>query len=58
MSGPINLNHVRKARAREQARKQADANAAAHGLSRAERDRAEAQVRKIRAALDAHKREP
>lgn len=58
MTDPINLNHVRKARAKDAARKQAEDNAATHGLTRAERERAKAEVAKLRAALEAHKNEP
>lgn len=35
---PINLNRVRKARARDASKKQADVNAIKHGRSKAERD--------------------
>ncbi|RVT84355.1 DUF4169 family protein [Rhodobacteraceae bacterium CCMM004] len=37
MSKPVNLNRVRKDRAREAARRRADANAAKHGRTKAER---------------------
>ena len=58
MTDPINLNHVRKARAKAEARRRADENAATHGLTRAEKDRAKAQADRLRAALESHKKEP
>jgi hypothetical protein len=41
---PVNLNKVRKARAKEEAKRKADANAALHGLSGAEKKRARAEA--------------
>ena len=57
MTTPINLNRARKARAREEARRQADANAARHGRTKAgrEAERAAAEARARR--LDQHRRE-
>ncbi len=49
MAAPVNLNRFRKARARDEAREQADRNAAFHGLSKAEKLRARAE-----AAREAH----
>ena len=49
MAEPINLNRLRKERARAEARRQADRNAAFHGLSKAEKLRARAE-----AAREAH----
>lgn len=40
MSTPINLNKVRKARARAAKKVRADANAATFGMTKAEKDRA------------------
>ncbi|NDR58307.1 DUF4169 family protein [Aliiruegeria sabulilitoris] len=40
MAKPINLNRVRKQRARKQAREEADRNAVLHGLPKAEKKRA------------------
>ena len=44
MAKPINLNRARKERARKQAREQADRNAAFHGLTKAEKQRARAEA--------------
>lgn len=57
MTQPINLNRFRKQKARDEARRQGDENAATHGRSKAQR-RAEAEAA-ARAArhLDAHRRE-
>ena len=55
---PINLNKARKARAKSDKTKRADANRALHGLSKAERAKAKAQAERRAAKLDAHKREP
>ncbi len=41
--GPINLNRVRKSRARDAAKQQADVNVAKHGRTKAERDLAAAR---------------
>ncbi|AVO37343.1 DUF4169 family protein [Pukyongiella litopenaei] len=43
MADPVNLNRYRKARARQEAREQADRNAAFHGLSKARKKRARAE---------------
>ena len=55
---PINLNKARKARAKADKTKRADANRALHGLSKAERAKAKAQAERRAATLDAHRREP
>ena len=58
MSGtPINLNKARKARAKADAARQADANRARHGLSKAEREAAKAVQAKQARIVDGHKRE-
>ncbi len=57
MTQIINLRTARKQASRAQARKLADANAAKHGRSKAERAMQEAQATKARAHLDAHQRE-
>jgi len=54
---PVNLNRVRKARARADSKARADENAASHGLSKAARRAQAAQADKARAFLDRHKRE-
>jgi hypothetical protein len=55
--GPVNLNRVRKARARAEARRQADLNAAKFGLSKAERLAEALRQRKAREMLDRHRME-
>jgi hypothetical protein len=57
MSKPINLRQARKARARAEKAAQADANAARHGLSRAEREIEAARAKALRDKLDGHRRE-
>jgi hypothetical protein len=52
MAAPVNLNKVRKARARSAARRKADANAAFHGLTRAQKDAARAEAERAAARLD------
>lgn len=56
VSGPINLNRARKARARAAERGRADANAALHGLTPAERRAAAAEAARHRRRVDAHRR--
>jgi hypothetical protein len=54
----VNLNKARKARAKTQARAEADQNAARFGRTRAQRE-AEAQAaEKAARTLDAHRRDP
>lgn len=57
MSGPINLNQARKARARAEKRKTGDVNAAKFGRTKAQR--AEEDAARVRAEthLDGHKRD-
>ena len=43
MTTPVNLNKVRKARAKAEAKARADANAAFHGLTRAQKAAARAE---------------
>lgn len=54
---PINLNKVRKARARAEAKEKADRNAATHGMTKAERTRAKAEADRVRTLFDAGRRE-
>ncbi|MXQ07661.1 DUF4169 family protein [Alphaproteobacteria bacterium GH1-50] len=54
---PINLNRVRKARARDAARKEADANAVKFGRTKAERLLDAARTEQARRVLDAHRTE-
>ena len=58
MSQPVNLNKVRKQRARAAKRAQADQNAAAFGRTKAEKQRNKAEADKAGRHLDGHKREP
>ena len=54
---PINLNKARKARAKSEKRRQADANAVKFGRPKAERDKDAAEAAKTVRHLDGHKRE-
>ena len=54
---PVNLNRVRKDKARAQKRARADENAAKFGRSKAEKARDQAEVTSLRAKIDAHKRD-
>lgn len=55
MSAPVNLNKVRKARAREDRKAQADANAIKFGLTKAERLLAAAREKLSADRLDQQK---
>lgn len=57
MGEVVNLRTVKKQAARKVARSEADANAAKHGRTKAERELVKAQAEKAVRALDAHKRE-
>jgi hypothetical protein len=57
MAEIVNLRTVKKQAARKAARSQADANAAKHGRTRAERDLEKTRAEKAARGLDAHKRE-
>lgn len=54
---PINLNKVRKARAKAERRAAADRNAALHGMSRAERERAKAEAERVRRLFEGGRRD-
>lgn len=58
MTQIINLRMARKQATRAKGRKLADASAAKHGRSKAERNLQDARAAKARAALDAHQRDP
>jgi hypothetical protein len=58
MSEPVNLNRVRKARAKADNKALAARNRVAFGRTKAEKDLAEARRDKAARALDAKKREP
>ena len=57
MSKPVNLNQVRKARARADRRAKADENAVKFGRTKAEKELDQARERKSREAIDQHRRE-
>ena len=57
MSTIVNLRTERKRAERAAARREADANAAKHGLSKSERRRLKAERDKAAAHLDGHQRE-
>jgi len=54
---PVNLNKVRKARARAAAKKAADANAAFHGLTGAQKAQARAERARSETAHDGKRRD-
>lgn len=58
MSEPVNLNRVRKARAKAEEKAKAAQNRVVFGRTRAEKDLAEARRDKAARALDSKKREP
>lgn len=55
MSQPINLNKVRKEKARKDKRAEADRNAVVHGLTRAQKDAAAKEAARRKALLDGKK---
>ncbi len=57
MAEIVNLRAKRKEVARSAARKQADENAAKHGLTKAEKTLQKARADQARETLDAHKRD-
>lgn len=57
MSGPINLNKVRKDRARQERRAQANENAVKFGRTKTERQRDNAKLSRDLGKIDQHKRE-
>ncbi len=57
MTKPVNLNHVRKRRGREEAAREAAANRVKHGRSKAEKQNDRSAENKRRALLDGVKRE-
>jgi hypothetical protein len=58
MAEIVNLRHVKKEAARKAAQAAADANAAKHGRTKAERELEKARTEKALRDLDGHKREP
>ena len=57
MAEIVNLRQAKKQAARKAARSVADANAAMHGRTKAERDLDKTRAEKAARALDGHKRE-
>ena len=55
MNKPINLNRIRKERARDEARERANENAARHGISKAEKVLTAARSERAARILDQHK---
>jgi len=55
MTEPINLNKVRKARAKATNAERAAENRIKHGRTKAERELEKARAAKLRQAADAHK---
>ena len=55
---PVNLNRVRKEKARSERRAQADENAVKFGRSKAQKTREAADAARAAAHLDGTKREP
>jgi hypothetical protein len=55
MTDAVNLNRARKERERAEAKRQADANAAKHGRTKAQRLLEATQAEKARRALDGQK---
>lgn len=53
----VNLRQVRKAKARAQERREADANRAKHGRTKAERNHAAAESERVQRLFDAHRRD-
>jgi hypothetical protein len=58
MAEPVNLNRVRKAKARAEAAVQADENVVKHGRTKAQKELEKARAKKQRQTLDQHKSEP
>jgi hypothetical protein len=58
VSTPVNLNRVRKEKARAEAKARADENAVKFGRTKAEKDLEKARAAQARKALDAHRKEP
>ena len=57
MNKIVNLRTTRKQTARLQKQRAADTNAALHGRSKADRRRESQEAEKLRAHLDAHRRD-
>ncbi|SNS40823.1 DUF4169 family protein [Tropicimonas sediminicola] len=57
MADPINLNRFRKAKARKQAREDADRNSVLYGLPKAKKTRARAEAERIARLHEGGRRE-
>ncbi|HEY3776765.1 MAG TPA: DUF4169 family protein [Rhizomicrobium sp.] len=57
MGDIVNLRRAKKAKAREDTQKQADANRAKHGTPKASRTASDAENKRAARAVDAHRRE-
>ncbi len=58
MSTPINLNRVRKDKARKAKRAEADANAVKHGRTKAQKTADMSESQRAREKLDGHRHDP
>lgn len=58
MTTPVNLNRIRKDKARAEAKARADQNAVKFGRTKAEKDLAKARADQAARALDQHLKEP
>jgi hypothetical protein len=58
VSTPVNLNRVRKEKARAAKKARADENAVKFGRTKAEKELEKARADQSRKALDAHRKEP
>jgi len=58
VSTPINLNKIRKERARASSRARADENAVKFGQTKAQKEALKTREAKAAQVLDGHKREP
>ena len=55
MAEIVNLRRARKAKARDEKAREADANRVKHGVAKSARDLAKARAEKDKSAVDAHK---
>ena len=58
MSTPVNLNRVRKDKARAEAKARADENPVKFGRSKADKDLEKAKAAQMQRVLDAHRKAP
>lgn len=57
MVKPVNLNKFKKAKAKAEGKLRADQNAAFHGLTKSEKDRAKAETTRQTRVIDLSKRD-